>query len=77
MVAAQGPACPWAPPSQIMRRLFEEDSGQDSFEYMLLIGGVAVGIVGALIVGFGVFIPKFLELLCTTVDPLGSGSCFT
>ena len=56
------------------RRLHPDESGQDLFEYVLLIGGVALVMVITLIVGFGELVPEVLGTLCPTVDPLGGGS---
>ena len=55
------------------RRLHRDESGQDLFEYVLLIGGVAVTMAVTLIVGFGFIVPEVLGTLCPAVDPLGGG----
>jgi hypothetical protein len=60
-----------------MRKLFQDDSGQNTFEYMLLIGGFALLFAAALMTAFLIIIPRLLELACPTIDPLGSGNCLT
>ena len=57
------------------RRLHRDESGQDLFEYVLLIGGVALVMAITLIVGFGELAPEVLGTLCPSVDPLGDGNC--
>ena len=51
----------------------KDESGQDFFEYVLIIGGVAVVAAGILIVGFGFIVPEVLDSMCPSVDPLGGG----
>jgi hypothetical protein len=50
-----------------------DESGQDFFEYILIVAGVAVVAAGVLIVGFGFIVPEVLDSMCPAVDPLGGG----
>jgi Flp pilus assembly pilin Flp len=61
-----------------LRLLVRDESAQDTIEYIVLAGTVAVAIAAALIVGFGFIIPEVLGTTCPSVDPLGStgsGDC--
>jgi len=53
--------------------------GQDTFEYLLVIGVIVVPFVLALIAAFEVIVPQVLAEVCTSVDTapdgLGGGTC--
>jgi Flp pilus assembly pilin Flp len=62
----------------IWKQLVLEESGQDTFEYLLVAGAVAVVIVAILVAGFVFIVPEILGHACPTVDPLVSeaaGEC--
>ncbi len=49
---------------------------QNTFEYLLVIGLLAVPLIGALIVGFETLVPHAVQFICGTIDSAGVGSCF-
>lgn len=53
-----------------------EDRGQDSFEYLLTIGLIAVPFALLLVAAFELIVPQALSFICDGIDPLGGGSCF-
>ena len=56
--------------------LLRLQQGQSAMEYVLVVGAVAVVIAGVLIVGFGVIVPEFAGLMCSSVDTAGTApSC--
>jgi Flp pilus assembly pilin Flp len=69
----------WLPATaDAMRRFFYDETGQDTFEYILVAGTFAIAVVAVLIVAFGLIIPQFAGTVCPEVDPLASinaGDC--
>ena len=59
--------------------LVQNDDGQETFEYVLLLGGAAILVVAVLIAGFILIAPEVLGNTCPTVDPLApvGESCVT
>lgn len=56
-------------------KIFHQEQGQASFEYVLVLGVVA-GLAVIMITGFSVLIPEIIELLCPAVDTAdAAGSC--
>ena len=65
---------------------FRQEQGQNTIEYLLVVGTVVVVMLGAMIFGFQAFLPGVLGSLCPSVDtaPTGTaadpyatpGSCF-
>ena len=60
--------------------LLREERAQNTFEYILVFGAVAVAMVGAMIVGFELLLPQVAGLVCPSVDtaanPIATiGSC--
>ena len=62
------------------RALHRSEEAQDAFEYLLVIGGVVVGIIVALL-AFDVVVAQVVGHLCPSVDtanPLSAiGNCIT
>jgi hypothetical protein len=59
-------------------RLLRPESGQNTFEYLLVIGAFAVLFAFALLTGFQQIFHQFIGILCPSVDPVGSsgvGQC--
>jgi len=53
------------------------DSGQNTFEYLLVIGLLAMPLIGALIVGFETLVPHAVQFICGTIDSGGPiNACF-
>ncbi|MBM3926538.1 MAG: hypothetical protein FJ320_11280 [SAR202 cluster bacterium] len=58
----------------------KEKLGQNSLEYLMVVGAIAVVLAGLLILGFSTLLPEVLGYLCPSVDtasdPASSiGSC--
>jgi len=53
---------------------FAGEAGQDTIEYVLVIGAVVVAMTIALL-GFTQLVPQISGLACSTIDPLGGGIC--
>ena len=49
-------------------RLWRQERGQGSLEYLLVVATVVVIIVGGLTVGFAALMPQIAGLLCPAVD---------
>jgi len=64
---------------QALWRLIWDEEGQETFEYVLLLGGAAIIIVAALVAGFILIAPQALDNTCPTIDPLAPAgeSCVT
>ena len=65
-----------------VRQLIEGEQGQDSFEYLLIVGVVVAPLLVALIVGVELLIPEVVGYICPSVDtaanPIATvGSCVT
>ena len=59
-------------------RFLRLESGQNTFEYLLVIGAFAVLFAFALLTGFQQIFHQFIGILCPSVDPVGSsevGQC--
>ncbi len=60
-------------------KLWWQERGQGSIEYLLVVGTVVVLIVGGLSVGFAARVPHIAGLLCPAVDTanaaVAAGSC--
>ena len=55
-------------------KLFRQERGQASFEYVLVLAtAVVVGVL--MLTGFPLIMPQVAELLCPTVDPVVTGTC--
>ena len=58
---------------------FRQERGQNSIEYLLVVGTVAVVMLGAMIFGFQAFLPQVVGSLCSSVDTADpaatTGSC--
>jgi Flp pilus assembly pilin Flp len=73
---------PTAAPSSMNRtrgtllRLLQEETAQDTLEYLLVVGAVSVAVVIGLSLGFKALVPQVLNHLCSTVDPLEPSGCF-
>ena len=48
--------------------LLADRRAQDTFEYLLVIGTVVVGMAAAIIAGFTLLLPEIVGLLCPAVD---------
>ena len=44
------------------------EQGQNSFEYVLVVGAIVVALASLLILGFSLLLPEVLGLLCPSVD---------
>ena len=56
-------------------RIFHQEQGQATIEYVLVLGVVA-GLAVIMISGFSVIIPQIVELMCPAVDTATTGvSC--
>ena len=56
--------------------LLRLQQGQSAIEYILVAGTVGVVIAGVMIAGFGLIVPQFAELMCSSVDTAGNhASC--
>ena len=53
-------------------RLLRLQQGQSAIEYILVVGTAGVVIAGLLIAGFGLIVPQFAELMCSSVDTAGT-----
>ena len=49
-------------------KLWRQERGQGSIEYLLVVATVVVIIVGALSIGFEALVPQVAGLLCPAVD---------
>ena len=58
----------------MLRRLFREESGQDTFEYMLIIGGVTVAVCAAIAFASGSIFSSVRSGICTAIATLPSFS---
>jgi len=58
----------------MVSRFIKEESGQDTFEYMLLIGGVTVAVVIAIAIGGGSLFGKVFSGMCSAIAHLPSMS---
>jgi len=63
-----------------LRPTLREEFAQNSLEYMLVLGGVAVVIMAALIVAFPAVVQAVAGLACTSIDtaawpPAEYGTC--
>ncbi len=61
-------------------RVLLREAGQDTFEYLLVIGAIAVALLGTLILGFQVLVPQIVDHVCPSVDTASNvvstiGSC--
>jgi Flp pilus assembly pilin Flp len=52
----------------VVSALLRGERAQNTFEYMLVFGAVAVAMVGAMIVGFKLLLPEIAGLVCPSVD---------
>ena len=55
-------------------RLFRQQQGQSTFEYVLVVGAVGVVIAGILIAAFNVIVPQFAQLMCSSAGT-AAASC--
>lgn len=60
----------------MLRRWYNSDRAQDSFEYLLAILLIGIPIVSGLMYGFSLLVPEVLRLACPAIDTAGVGSCF-
>lgn len=54
-----------------MKRILAQlrsDGGQDTFEYLLVVGVIVVPMALAMLVGFRLLVPDILENACTSID---------
>lgn len=59
-----------------MRRILAQlrtDGGQDTFEYLLVVGVIVVPMALAMILGFGALMPAILENECSSIDTAPDG----
>jgi hypothetical protein len=56
----------------LLKHLHQE-TAQNSIEYLLVIGGVAVLIMAGLMAGFPVIVCKVIALACPSIDPAAAG----
>ena len=64
----------------VVSALLRGERAQNTFEYLLVVGGVAVVMVAAMIVGFKLLLPEVAGLVCPSVDTAANpvatiGSC--
>jgi hypothetical protein len=57
-------------------RLLRRDTGQNTFEYLLVIGLIVAPLAAALFVGFERIAPVAVAFICSSIDTAGIGSCF-
>ena len=53
-------------------RLLRLQHGQSAIEYILVVGTVGVIIAAFMIAGFGIIVPQFAGLMCSSVDTAGT-----
>jgi len=59
-----------------LRRLFVEEDGQNTVEYLLLVGTFGVLVFAGFMGLFTLVVPQVLKAVCPSVDPLGAlGTC--
>jgi len=55
-------------------KLVHQEAAQNSFEYLLVLGGVAVLIMAALILGFPAVVHAVAALACPSIDTAAAGA---
>ncbi len=58
--------------------VLNREDGQNTFEYLLVVGAVLVAVAVVISGGFQDILHQFIGVLCATVDPVGStgpGQC--
>jgi hypothetical protein len=56
---------------------YQRQSAQDTFEYLLAIGLVAVPVAAALIYGLSLLLPDVTAFICRSIDTAGPvNACF-
>jgi hypothetical protein len=65
---------------RLLLKLLHDEAAQNSFEYLLVLGGVAVLIMAALVMGFPAVVHAIVALACPSIDtgavgPATYGSC--
>jgi hypothetical protein len=56
---------------------FQSESAEDSFEYLLAIGLVAVPLAAGLIFGLSLLLPEAASFICRSIDTAGPvDACF-